>query len=819
MMSKLWRDIRYAVRTLRRTPGFTVVAVATLAIGIGANAAIFSVVNAVLLEPLPFPDADRLVGIWHTAPGLGYDQIPLSGDTYAQIREYNSVFEDVAVVNGGTATLTEDGEPERVDALGVTHTLLPVLGVEPALGRNFTAEEDMPEAPDVALLSHGLWQRRYGGDPGLVGRTIQVDGSPVEVVGVLPEGFQFMQSDAEVFVPLGIDPANPPVGSFSVNGIGRLVEGRTAEVAEANLAPLVDRLLEANRESENYVAFLENGQFGTLVNPLKEDVVGEVRQPLLILLGTVAFVLLIACANVANLVIVRSDARRREMAVRSALGAGRGVLSRQFLAESAALALAGGVIGVALAAAAVPALLSVAPDGLPRAAAVGVDATVLAFSAGLVLVSVVLFGVLPMIRSFSSTAFGALTSARGATAGRDRHRLRNLLVAGQTALALILLVGSGLMLRSFDALRSVDPGFEAEGSLVFRLSLPPTTYETAQSAASFHQQLMERIATLPGVESVGAVDYVPLTGNGSGTAHRIEDKPVGPGDLPPMLWYKYAAPGYFETMRIGLVAGRTLERADHEQQLPNVVVSKHLAERIWPGEDALGKRVSFASSDTVLAWYSVVGVVDDVRDQGLNEDVRDLVYYPMVGANGDEDWRSLDMTYVVRTAGPPTSLAGPLRAQVWEMDPNLPVADMRPMADILAESTARTSFTMMALAVAALVALLLGAIGLYGVVSYVVSERTREIGVRMALGAEKSEVQRMVVTQGVKLALMGLVVGLVASLALTRLLGSLLFGTSPTDPVTFATTSLVLLAVGTLASYLPARRASTIDPVASLRSE
>ncbi len=803
MMNQLWRDVRYAVRTLLRTPGFTIVAVATVAIGIGANAAIFSVVNGVLLQPLPFPDADRLVGIWHTAPGLGYEQIPLSGDTYAQIREYNSVFEEVAVVNGGTATLTGDGDPERVDAMGVSHTLLPVLGVEPALGRNFTAAEDMPDAPDVALVAHGLWQRRYGGDPGLVGRTIQIDGSPVEVVGVLPADFQVIRSEAEVFTPLGIDPANPPVGSFGINGIGRLVEGRTAEVAEANLAPLVDRLLEANRDSENYVAFLENGQFGTLVNPLKEDVVGEVRQPLLILLGTVAFVLLIACANVANLVIVRSDARRREMAVRSALGAGRGVLSRQFLAESAVLALAGGVIGVALATAAVPALLRVAPDGLPRAEAVGVDATVLAFSAGLVLVSVVLFGVLPMIRSFSAT----------------RHRLRNLLVAGQTALALILLVGSGLMLRSFDALRSVDPGFEAEGALVFRLSLPPTTYETAQGAAAFHQQLMERISGLPGVESVGAVDYVPLTGNGSGTAHRIEDKPVGPGELPPMLWYKYAAPGYFEAMNIGLVAGRTLERADHEQQLPNVVVSQHLAERIWPGEEALGKRVSFASSDTLLTWYTVVGVVNDVRDQGLNEEVRDLVYYPMVGANGDEDWRSLDMTYVVRTAGPPTSLAGPVRAEVWEMDPNLPVADMRPMAEILAESTARTSFTMMALAVAALVALLLGAIGLYGVVSYVVNERTREIGVRMALGAEKSEVQRMVVTQGVKLAVTGLAVGLVASLALTRLLGSLLYGTSPTDPVTFATTSLVLLAVGTLASYLPARRASTIDPVESLRSE
>jgi len=784
MLNRLGRDIRYAFRTLRRSPGFTIVAVATLAIAIGANAAIFSVVNGVLLEPLP----------------------------------NNAVFEELGLVSGRSAILTGEGEPERVQAGTATHTFFPLLGVEPFLGRLFTAEEDMPEAPDVVLLTHGLWQRRYGADREIVGRAIQIDGAPVEVIGVLPESYDYMDNDAALWMPLGIDPANPPVGSFSYNGVGKLLPGRTAEVAEANLVPLIERILEANKDSENYVAFLQNGQFGTLVHPLKEDLVGDARQPLLVLLGTVAFVLLIACANVANLVIVRSDARRREMAVRSALGAGRRVLARQFMAESAVLAAAGGLLGLMLASVGVPALLRVAPEGLPRMDSVDLDGTVLAFTLGLVLLSVVVFGGLPLLRSFSSRTFDSLT-ARGTTAGRDRHRLRGLLVAGQTALALILLVGSGLMIRSFSELKNVDPGFDSESVLTFRVALPPAQYTTAQGAAGFHQQLMERLAGLPGVQSVGAADYLPMTGGGSGTAIQIEDKPTNPGELPPMLWFKYAAPGYFEAMGTRLLEGRTLERSDHEGQLPNVVVNKATADRIWPGESALGKRMSRASSDSARSWYTVVGVVETVRDQGLDQEARELVYYPMVGLNGDDDWTTRNLTYVVRTAGPPTALAGAVRAQVWEMDSGLPVADIQPLSAILAGSTARTSFTMMALGVSAVVALLLGAIGVYGVLSYVVSERTREIGVRIALGAESGEVLGMVVRQGMKLAGMGLVVGLIASLGLSRLMESLLYGTSPTDPLTFGATSLVLLAVGAAASYLPARRASSIDPVESLRAE
>jgi len=415
----------------------------------------------------------------------------------------------------------------------------------------------------------------------------------------------------------------------------------------------------------------------------------------------------------------------------------------------------------------------------------------------------------------------ALRSARGSTAGRERHRLRNLLVAGQTALALVLLVGSGLMLRSFDQLRSIDPGFEAEGLLTFQVNLPREGYEGAQTAAGFHQQLIDRLAGLPGVSAVSAASYLPLSGGGSGTAVRAEDIPLAPDELPPMLWFKYVAPDYFETMETRLIAGRSLNRADYQDQLPNVVINKGVANRLWPGpeQDVLGKRLGGNEADSVAAWFTVVGVVEDVADEGLREEPRELIYYSMVSPRGDDAWVMRSMTYVLRTAGPPASLARPARAAVWEMNRDLPVAEMQDMETIVAESTARLSFTMIALAIAAAVALLLGGIGLYGVLSYVVNQRTREMGVRIALGAEANQVRWMVVRQGMMVAGAGLVVGIGASLYLARVLESLLYGTSPTDLVTFVTTSGVLMAVALLASYVPARRASAIDPMEALRAE
>ena len=821
MFQQLTSNLRYAVRSLTRSPGFTVVAALTLAIGIGANTAIFSVVNGVLLEPLPFDEPEQLVAVAHTAPGLGYDQFGLSQDSYTLIQQENAVFAEMAMYNTETVNLTGDDSPLRATAVIGTRELARVLSLDFALGRGFTLEEDRPEGPDVAILGYNLWQTRFGGDREILGSLIYVDAVPREVVGVLPREFDLVDAEADLWLPLAMDPENPTVGNFGMDSIARLEPGRTADGAQTLLEPMIDRLVEKNEGADTYVAFIRSGQLGILVTPLKEQIVGDIRQPLWILLGTVGFVLLIACANVANLVMVRAEDRGKEIAVRTAMGAGRGQIVGHFLAESAVLAVLGGLGGIYLAWIGVPALLALTPDGLPRAGDIGIGTPVLLFTSGLVLFAMLVFGTAPALRVFGRGYLPALGSTRGTTAGRDRHRLRNLLVAGQAALALVLLIGSGLMLRSFDQLRRIDLGFEAEGLLTFEVDLPREEYESARSAADFHQELIDRLGGLAGVTSVSAANYVPLSGGGSGTSVRIEEFPLSPGELPPILWYKYVAPDYFETMQTRIVAGRSLDLADHLEARPNVVINKAIANRLWPGpeQDVLGKRLGQNDGDGTAAWFTIVGVVDNVPDEGLREEPRELIYYSMVSPQGDDGWVSRSMTYVVRTSGPPASLAGPARNEVWAMNPSLPVAEMSDMETIVANSTARLSFTMIALAIAAGVALLLGGIGLYGVLTYVVNQRTKEMGVRMALGAETGHVKWMVVRQGMTVVGTGLVVGVLVSLYLTPVLESFLYGTSPSDPLTFLATSGVLLAVGLVASYVPASRASSINPMDALRAE
>ena len=813
-------DLRIGARGLARTPGFTVVAVLTLAVGIGANTAIFSAVRGVLLEPLGFPDADRLVSVGHSVPGFNFDRIPLAEDTYALIRSEQRVFEGMAAYRSeARVNLTGEGEPRVLHAATVSWDLPQVLRMDFALGRGFTEDEDVPEGPEVAVLSHGLWQEAFGADPTVLGRTIRLDGRPSTIVGVLPRVVDVPDLDADLWLPIRIDLGNPVVGAFGLSSLARLEAGRTTEVAEANLAPIMDILAERMAGAEAYLAFIREGRMATVVSPLKTDIVGDVRAPLWVLLGTVGFVLLIACANVANLILVRAEARQKEIAVRSALGASRWVVVRGFLSESVLLAVAGGILGLSLAAVALPGLLALAPEELPRASGVGIDIAVLLFTSGLVVLTTLLFGVLPAIRAVQPQRFVTLKHARGSTAGRERHRMRNALVAGQTALALVLLIGSGLMLRSFDVLRRVDPGFEPEGALTLTVSLPQSTYETAREAADFHQALTDRLVALPGVQSSGAAEYLPLSGGGSGTVHRAEGIAPPPGELPPVIFYKTVGPGYFEAMGTELVAGRLPERTDHEQQLPNVVINRATAERMWPGLDPLNRRIGPNDGDSVSSWYAVVGVVEDVRDENLIDEARALVYYPMVAPGGGSVGGVRSMTYVLRTAGDPANLAGPARAAVWELDPDLPITAIRELSAVVSEAEARMSFTVVALAVAAGVALVLGAVGLYGILSYVVTQRTREIGVRLALGAQAQGVRTMVMRQGLVVSGVGILAGLLGALALTRVLESLLYGTSPTDPLTFVATTGLLLGVGLLASYLPARRASTVDPIEALRAD
>ncbi|MFG1691231.1 ABC transporter permease [Gemmatimonadota bacterium] len=820
MIQWLRQDIPRAVRTLLRTPRFTIIAAFTLAIAVGANTAIFSAVNGILLEPLPYPDSDRLVGIFSTAPGLGYDRFTVSPGVYYHYREQNTVFDDVGMFNNIGLTLTGDGEPERVEGLQATPSVFSVLQVAPARGRIYTEEEDHSEASAVVVVSHSLWERRFGSDPEILGRTVQINGVTHEIIGVMPQDFGFPDEETDLWAPTGINPADAPAGEFSYNAVARLKQGITAEVAQAQLLPLVHRLTERFGDEEGLTAFLEAGQFSVLVDPWKEILVGDLRLPLMILLGTVGFVLLIACANVANLFLVRAEARQREMATRTALGATRGTLVQQYLTESFVLATFGGLGGLFLAWVGIPALLSGAPPGMPRMDLVGLDTTVLLYTVGITAFAAVLFGIAPVFRYTGPELLGMLKYAgRGMTSGRRSHLLRNALVVAQTGMALVLLVGSGLLVRSFQEIRKTDGGFDPTDVLNFRIALPAADYPDVPARALFHGELLDRIRGLPGVEAAGAGTGIPLSGEQSGTAHEIEDFPTGPDELPPIFWYKFATPGYFEALGIPLIVGRPFEDADHHQNLSNVVVSSTIAERFWPEVDPVGKRLGIASSEDSTTWMTIVGVVGSVRDQGLREEATEIVYYPMVQPGGDNEERwSGAMTYAIKARNP-ENLAAAVRAQVWEMDADLPIAQMRTMEELVSNSLVRLSFTMLALGVAAFMALILGAVGLFGVLSYVVSQRTQEIGVRMALGAETTQVQKMVVVQGIRISVIGLAVGLVGAGALTRLLQGLLFGTAPLDPLTFVAMSVLLLGVGLLASYLPARKAAAVNPVESMRIE
>jgi predicted permease len=814
-MDGMLRDVRGAVKGLARRPFFTALAGVTLAVGIGATTAIYSVVDAVLLNPLPYPDSEALVSVNHTAPGINVPVLPHSEGTYLYYLENFTSLSSFAVFSDDNVNLVTGDEPQRIEGAVVTREFFDVLGVPPLLGRGFVEGEDIEGSEPVAVLGYGLWQQTFGGDRDAVGTVVEMDGVQRRVVGVMPEGFSF-PGDAGLWIPRSIDPATADAGSFGLLGVGRLAPGATLAGANAEMQELLLRFADAHPE-EITREMMAQIDFRSDMKSLKDLYVSDVRQALWVLLGTVGFVLLIACANVANLFLVRADGRQRELALRTALGASRADIVRYYLAESLALALGGGALGLGLAALGVQGLLKLAPVAVPRAAEIGMDGSVLLFTLAISLASGVLFGLFPVLGYARPDLSGALKEGgRATTAGKERHRARSFLVVAQVALALVLLVGSGLMARSFLAMRGVDIGFRPENRLVFRASLPSAEYPDAVSVREFHRALRERMAAIPGVLGAAQASAVPLEDTKSASPMEPVDRPTAEGEIGPVVNIRQVTPGYFDAMGITLAEGQDLREEDGADGVRAVVISATLARQFWPGESAAGRRIRY--QDAEEDW-EVVGVAPDVRFERVTEDPAPLAYFPMINGTSETPAPTRQVAVVLHVGTEPLAFVSAARQALREVDPRLPMVDPRTMDSVVRDAMAATSFTVLLLGIAAGVALLLGTVGIYGVVSYVVSRRTQEIGVRMALGAPASVVLRQVVGQGMVLAGIGVVVGLVGAWGVSRVLTSLLYGVSPTDPLTYLGTAATLALVALAASWIPARRAAMVDPVEALHSE
>ena len=821
-MLELWSHVRVALRRLRRAPAFTAIAVFTLAVGIGANTAIFSVVGGVLFRPLPYPDADRLMSVGHVAPAMLSDRMSLSTGDYFTYRSDAHTIEDLGLIEDDQVTITGLGDPERLPAIGVTDRTFPVLGAVPVLGRLFGPADDAPGAALTAVLSYGYWQRQFGGRPDVVGTSLTMDGRAFQVIGVLAEGFQILERRADVYFALRLDPARAQLAGYNFPAIARLGPGATIEDANREL----DRLLPLEASRYPGPVTLEQVQqsgFRAAVRPLKDDVVGEVASMLWVLLGTVGIVLLMACANVANLFMVQAEGRQREVAVRTALGASRRRIVAGFVTESVMLGLAAGVVGVGLAYGGLRVLVALGPD-LPRLSAVGIGPLALAFTALVSVAAGLLFGLVPAARyGRPDPIVGLKEGGRGSSGGRDRHRIRNGLVVVQVALALVLLIGSGLMVRSVQALRRVDPGVRRPDEiLTFRFDVPSGVVAAAADVVTLERAILDRLREIPGVVAAGGSSKLALDGtSGANSPIVVEGREPAQGTLPPLSRFVFTSPGYLETLGTPLLAGRLLTWDDVAERAKVVVVSERVARQTW-GEPAaaIGRRIRDFIGAPV--WYEVVGVVGDVRDTGVSLPVAPLVYWPLAVAHFWEEDLLVPRSFNVAVrapAGRVASLLPEVRSAVWAVNRDLAVARVTTMSALVRHSMARASFAMVMLGIAALVALVLGLVGIYGVISYIVAQRTREIGVRIALGARPGLVRGMVVRQAGAVAAVGIAIGLLTALALSRLMASLLFGVRPFDPLTYGGVAAVIAGVVLLASYLPARRAAGIDPVTALRAE
>jgi putative ABC transport system permease protein len=817
--------LKHVFRRFGLAPTFTAIALVTLALGIGANTAIFSVINGVLIKPLPYPQSQDLVGVWHVTPGIPSlaGGVSCSPAMYFTYREENKTFQDFGLWGNGGASVTGVADPEQLRALFVTYGVLQAVGVQPTVGRWFSQADDTFGSPETVMLAYGYWQRRFGGDKSVIGRSLNVDSKPHLVIGVMPQDFRFMNIDAELILPQQFDRSKAFLGNFGLRGIARLKPGVSTQQANADLGRMIGIWLNAWPVPPGFDhALFENARFAPKIQPLKEEVVGDIGTMLWVLMGTIGLVLLIACANVANLLLVRAEGRQQELAIRAALGAGWERIAREMLLESLTLGVIGGVLGLGLAYAAVRILVAKGPATLPRLTEIGIDPLVLTFALGVSLFAGLLFGAIPVLKYAGPHLATALRAGgRTLSQSRERHRARNTLVVVQVALALVLLIGSGLMIRTFRALQSIQPGFTHPEELqLLRVNIPEAQVKEPEQVMRMQNAMLDKLAAIPGVTSVAFANAAPLEGFNSNDVLFAEDKVYAKGQIPPLRRYRYTVPGFFKTAGTPLVAGRDFTWTDLYEKRHVAIVSENMAREMW-GEPsaALGKRIREGAADP---WREIVGVVGDVYDDGAQQKPPSFAYWPalMDDFYGPAGRITRGGSFLIRTrrAGSESFLME-ARQAIWSVNSNLPIFLVRTVQDLYDQSMARTSFTLVLLAIAGAMALVLGIVGIYGVIAYAVTQRTREIGIRMALGAQPAGLQQMFVRHGLLLAGIGAAIGLAAAAGLTRLMSSLLFGVAALDPLTYAGVAAILIAAAALASYLPARRATRVDPLDALRAE
>jgi predicted permease len=812
-MSDLTRDVRQAARRLARTPMFTVATLITLALGIGANTAIFSIVNSALLKPLPFLEPDRLVGLWQTAPGVNIADLSASIADYVTYREESRTLADVALWKSNALTVTGLAEPERVDGISATFRLLPMLGVQPILGRVMAERDDEAGSPEVVMLGHGYWQRRFGGDPGVVGRRIMVDGTAREIIGILPEGFWFMDVSHDLMLPIRFERSKVRLAGYNFPAVGRLRPGVSIEAVNADVARMIGIEMGKFPPPEGMsVKMMEDARLGPNVRPLIDDLVGDVGKSLWVVMATIGIVLLIACANIANLLLVRTEGRAQELAVRAALGAGRSRLAREMLVESLLLGLMGGAGALGLALVALKLILSTTPARLPRLELIAVDASSMAFTLVLSVAAGLAIGAIPVLkRRRVGLAEVLRAGGRNASSGRDRNVTRNALTIVQVALAVVLLIGSGLMIRTYQSMRRVQPGFTNPGTLqTMRIAIPRDVAADDARLLALQQNLVEGLASLPGVSSVSLMDGLPMTGFSSQDPIFASDHSYAANTIPPLRYFIRTAPGTFRALGAPLAAGREYEWVDLHQKRSVVLISENFAREYWgSAAGAIGKRIRENPNDP---WNEVIGVVGDIRHDGVDRPAPSTVYWPLRS--------SRSATFMIR--GPRAGTEGyaaDIRRAVSAVSGGLPITQMQTLQQVYDKSMSRTAFTLTLLALSGGMALLLAAIGIYAVIAYTLSQRTREIGIRLALGARQESLQLKFVGNGLLWSAIGAGAGLVAAAPLSHLMSALLFEVDPVDPPTYAAVVLGSLAAAAVASYLPARRLTRIHPVEALRAE